>query len=77
MLPAKLTSFAAGMKERTFGFGLDGSPTKFGHGAASAATFNVDVEKKLVTIVTRDKIGKNYDKYQGKVMDAVRAGLVD
>lgn len=76
MLPAKMT-FAVGMKERTFGFGLDGSPTKFGHGAASAATFNVDVEKKLVTIVTRDKIGKNYDKYQGKVMDAVRAGLVD
>ena len=57
------------------GFGLDGQPKKFGHGAASAATFSVDVDQKLVVIMTRNKMGKNQGKYGGKFWDALRAGI--
>jgi CubicO group peptidase (beta-lactamase class C family) len=75
MLPRKLTVELGPDATKTFGFGLDGQPKKFGHGAASAATFSVDVEQKLVVIMTRNKQGKNQGKYNGKFWDAITAGL--
>jgi len=75
MLPHKLTTELGPNATKTFGFGLDGQPKKFGHGAASAATFSVDVERKLVVIMTRNKMGKNQGKYNGKFWDAINAGL--
>ena len=63
-------------RSETFGFGLDGKPEKFGHGTASAATFSVDVARNLVVIVTRNKIGTNFDKGNGLFWKAVEASLL-
>jgi CubicO group peptidase (beta-lactamase class C family) len=60
---------------RVFGIGLDGQPNKFGHGAASAATFSVDMDRELVVVMTRNRQGKNQDKYNGKFWDAINAGI--
>ena len=74
MLPAPLT-LAADAKPRSFGIGLDGKPERFGHGAASAATFSVDRGDNLVVVMTRNKMGKNQEKYNGKFWDAIRQGI--
>jgi CubicO group peptidase (beta-lactamase class C family) len=76
MLPAKLDKLLGPDAKKTFGFGLDGSPTKFGHGAASAATFHVDTERELIVIMTRNKYGKNQDKYNGLFWQAINDGIV-
>ncbi len=73
MLPQPL-SLESGAK-RTFGIGLDGKPERFGHGAASAAAFSVDRDEDLVVIMTRNKMGKNQEKYNGKFHDAIKAGI--
>lgn len=75
MLPVKLTKVLGPGAEKVFGIGLDGRPDRFGHGAASSAMFSVDRVNDLVMIVTRNKGGTNWDKYQGRFSDAVRAGL--
>jgi CubicO group peptidase (beta-lactamase class C family) len=74
MLPAKLEKLL-GPKARSFGFGLDGTAKKFGHGAASAATFHVDTERELVVIMTRNKYGKNQDKHNGQFWKAIDEGI--
>lgn len=75
MLPRRLTAELGPDAQKVFGFGLDGQPRKFGHGAASAATFHVDVDRRLVVVMTRNKMGKNQDRYNGKFWDAVNAGI--
>ena len=75
MLPRKLTIELGPEAQKTFGFGLDGQPNRFGHGAASAATFHVDVDNELVVIMTRNKYGKNQGKYGGMFMEAIKAGM--
>ncbi len=75
MLPQKLTKLL-GPNARSFGFGLDGTPKKFGHGAASAATFHVDTESDLVVIMTRNRQGRNQDKYNGRFWQAIQDGIV-
>jgi CubicO group peptidase (beta-lactamase class C family) len=75
MLPHKLTNVLGADATKVFGFGLDGTPENFGHGAASAATFSVDVNQKLIVVMTRNKQGKVYDKYMGKFLDAITAGI--
>jgi hypothetical protein len=42
-----------------------------GHGAASAATFSVDLKDDLVVVMTRNKQGK----YNGTFWDAVLQGI--
>jgi CubicO group peptidase (beta-lactamase class C family) len=76
MLPQKLTKVLGPEATKTFGIGLDGQPMRFGHGAASAATFNVDREDELVVVMTRNKMGKLQDKYNGKFWDLIRNNLV-
>jgi len=76
MLPQPLTAVLGPDAKRTFGIGLDGKPERFGHGAASAATFHVDRTEDLVVIMTRNKMGKNQDKYNGKFWDAIKNGIV-
>jgi CubicO group peptidase (beta-lactamase class C family) len=76
MLPRKLTTELGPDAVKTFGLGLDGAPNRFGHGAASAAQFSVNVDDQLVVIMTRNKMGKNDEKYNGPFHDAIRAGLV-
>ncbi|MBY0230423.1 MAG: beta-lactamase family protein [Gemmataceae bacterium] len=73
MLPGPLTDLAP--VKRQFGFGLDGSRTRFGHGTASGAVFHIDAERKLVWIMTRDKYGKNQDKHNGLVWKAIDEGI--
>ncbi len=75
MLPEKLTKVLGADAIKTFGVGLDGNRDKFGHGAASAATFSVDRTEDLVVVMTRNKQGKNQDKYNGKFWDALKAGI--
>ncbi len=75
MLPRVLTKTLGPGASKTFGLGLDGQPDRFGHGAASTAVFQVDRVNDLVVILTRNKDGKNWEKYQGRFTDAVRAGL--
>ncbi len=76
MLPEKLTKVLGKDATRTFGIGLDGSRTKFGHGAASAATFSIDRDNELVVVMTRNRIGTNYDKYNGKFWQAIQDGVL-
>jgi CubicO group peptidase (beta-lactamase class C family)/S-formylglutathione hydrolase FrmB len=75
MLPEKLSKVLGKDTTRTFGIGLDGSRTKFGHGAASAATFSVDRDNELIVVMTRNRIGTNYDKYNGKFWQAIQDGV--
>jgi CubicO group peptidase (beta-lactamase class C family) len=75
-LPGKLDKLLGPGAKRTFGFGLDGSATRFGHGAASAATFHVDTERDLVVIMTRNRYGRNQDRYNGRFWEAINAGVV-
>ncbi len=75
MLPQKLTMILGPDATKTFGIGLDGTPERFGHGAASAATFHVDTTEELVVIMTRNRQGKNQDKYNGKIWAAIREGI--
>ena len=75
MLPGRLTKVLGPDAAKVFGIGLDGRPERFGHGTASSATFHVDRLNNLVIIITRNTGGKNWDRYQGKFNDAVRAGL--
>ena len=75
MLPRQLTTELGPEATKMFGIGLDGSAEKFGHGAASAATFHVDTTEDLVVVMTRNKMGKNQDKYNGKFWDAIRGGI--
>lgn len=75
MLPQKLTMLLGPEATKTFGIGLDGSAERFGHGAASAATFSVDRKRDLVVIMTRNAIGTNYDKYNGKFWQAIDEGV--
>jgi len=77
MLPQKLTAVLGPDAAKTFGVGLDGTPERFGHGAASAATFSVDRKKDLVVIMTRNQIGKNYDKYNGSFWQAINEGIAE
>jgi CubicO group peptidase (beta-lactamase class C family) len=74
MLPRKLTTEFGPDATKTFGLGLDGQPVRFGHEAASAAAFSVDIEDRLVVIMTRNKQGKNDEKYNGPFWDAIRNG---
>jgi CubicO group peptidase (beta-lactamase class C family) len=75
MLPERLTKVLGPDAEKTLGIGLEGRRDRFGHGAASAATFSVNRTDDLVVIMTRNKMGKNQEKYNGKFWDAVRAGM--
>jgi hypothetical protein len=75
MLPGKLDKLLGPGAKRTFGFGLDGSRDRFGHGTASGATFHVDVKRELVFIMTRNRYGKNQDKYNGLIWNAINEGV--
>ena len=71
MLPKLLTDDLGPDAKKVFGLGLDGKPNKFGHGAASAATFQIDRDRDLVVVMCRDKQGKNQGKYGGKFQAAL------
>lgn len=75
MLPRRLTSVLGPDAKKVFGIGLDGTDHQIGHGAASGATFQINRDDDLVVVMTRNAIGKNYDKYNGKFWDAIKAGI--
>ena len=75
MLPKTLTTVLGPETKKAWGIGLDGDPNKIGHGAASAAIFRVDRHNELVVVMTREKRGKNYDKYEPRFWDAIRQGI--
>jgi hypothetical protein len=41
----------------------------------SEATFHVDTESDLVVIMTRNRQGKNQDKYGGRFWQAIQDGM--
>lgn len=76
MLPRRLTEVLGPDATKTFGIGLDGAgPERFGHGAASAATFRVDAADDLVVVMTRNAIGRGYDRHNGRFWQAIRDGI--
>ena len=75
MLPQKLTQTLGPDATKIFGIGLDGSAVSFGHGAASAATFHIETDRDLVVVMTRNSIGANYDKYNGKFWQAINDSI--
>ena len=75
MLPGKLDKLLGPGAKRQFGFGLDGSPTRFGHGTASGAVFHVDAGRDLLFVMTRNKYGKNQDKYNGLIWKVIDEGI--
>jgi CubicO group peptidase (beta-lactamase class C family) len=75
MLPGKLDKLLGPGAKRQFGFGLDGSPKQFGHGTASGAVFHIDAARDLVFVMTRNKYGKNQDKYNGLIWKVIDDGI--
>jgi CubicO group peptidase (beta-lactamase class C family) len=75
MLPERLTKVLGPDAEKTFGIGLDGKRENFGHGAAPAAPFSVSRTDDLVVVMTRNKMGRNQQKYNGKFWEALRGGM--
>ncbi len=47
----------------------------FAHGAASAATFRIDPVNDLVVVMTRDRAGKNFNKYHQRFLDTIVEGI--
>jgi CubicO group peptidase (beta-lactamase class C family) len=76
MLPRRLEKLLGPGTKKTFGFGLDGGVTKFGHGAASGATFHIDAGRQLVVVMTRNKWVKEQDKHGGAVWKAIDEAVV-
>lgn len=82
MLPEDLNKYIpAGSKtttpDRWWGVGLMnyvgeglGKGT-YGHGAASGATLRIDPVNDLIIVMTRNNVGKNYEKYHPKFIEAV------
>lgn len=75
MLPGKLDKLLGPGAKRQFGFGLDGNPKRFGHGTASGAVFSIDADRELVVVMTRNRYGKNQDKYSGLMWKAIDEGI--
>lgn len=63
--------------DRWWGVGLMNYPSEgfgkgtYGHGAASGATLRIDPVNDLIVVMTRNTVGKNYDKYHPKFIEAV------
>lgn len=72
----RLFGFIIAPSRRVFGFGLDGSKTRFGHGTASGAVFSIDAGRQLIFIMTRNKYGKNQDKYNGLIWKVIDEGAL-
>jgi hypothetical protein len=47
------------------------------HGAASSATFCVDLDNDVVLVMCRNSAGKNFDKYFPRFIAAVRECMTD
>ena len=77
MLPGKLDKLLGPGAKQQFGFSLDGTTTKFGHNTASGANFHIDADRELVYIMTRNKYGKNQDKYNGMIRKVIDEGIRD
>ena len=75
MLPGKLDKLLGPGAKRTFGFGLDGQREAFGHGTASGAIFSIDTKRELVFIMTRNRYGKNQDRYNGQWWKVLHEGI--
>lgn len=51
------------------------SPRTLGHGAASSATFRLDLDQDLVIVMCRESAGKNFNEYHPKFIRAVVNGI--
>ena len=73
MLPRLLTSVLGPQTTKIWGIGLNGTTAEFGHGAASCATFRVEMPRQLVIVMTRNAPGTNFDKYNAKFFETLNA----
>jgi len=82
MLPEDLSNYIADgsattTPDRWWGVGLMNYPGEglgkgaYGHGAASGATLRIDPVNDLIIVMTRNTVGKNYEKYHPKFIEAV------
>jgi CubicO group peptidase (beta-lactamase class C family) len=78
MLPRALGSLLPSDPTRTHGIGLIEIDGGFiGHGARSTATFRIDLERDLVIVMTRNRMGRNQDKYHPLFLSAILENLDD
>lgn len=75
MLPRPLIAELGKDAKKIFGIGLDGTEERFGHGAASAAFFQIDGINQTVVVITRNKMGKNQNKYQQRFLEILNASF--
>lgn len=77
VLPKLLTASLGPDTKAVWGIGLtpmpaEGlSPNTFGHGAASAATFRMDPDNKLIIVQTRDVAGPKYEDYNKQFLKLI------
>jgi CubicO group peptidase (beta-lactamase class C family) len=83
MLPAPMTKQFGPNTTVVKGFGcqlLSGTPLgkrTINHGAASSATFAVDLDNELVIVMCRDRAGKNFETYHPQFLKAVAENLAN
>jgi CubicO group peptidase (beta-lactamase class C family) len=82
MLPGPMTKVLGRDTGEIVGIGLwryDDLPglssSTFGHGAASSATFLVDPVNELAIVMTRNRAGRNFDKYHPQFLQVVADGM--
>lgn len=82
MLPRKLTKTLAEDVSKEYGIGLTWIPNyplgegAFTHGAASGATTFISPRYNLLICMTRNALGRNFDEYHPRFIEAVLDGLV-
>ncbi len=77
MLPKPLGDLLPSDPARKHGIGLIEIDQGIGHGARSMATFRIDPERDLVIIMTRDRMGSNFEKHHPLFLSAILENLLD
>lgn len=77
MLPRPLGTLLPSDPDRMHGIGLIQIDEFIGHGARSMATFRIDLDRDLVIVMTRNAMGRNFEKYHPRFLSSVLDSLVD
>ncbi len=75
LLPEKLTRVLGPRAEDVSGIGLFGTRDRFGHSGISGVILHIDRTDELVVVMTRNRVGKNQDRYKDVFWEAVYDGL--
>ncbi len=76
MLPRPLTDLLGPDTDRVHGIGLIDIEGRIGHGAASMATFQIDLKNDLVVVMTRNSMGRNFEPHNIAFWNAISESLL-